>query len=443
MKPTLFIRLIATLATLWLAAAPALADTILERRYTFDKLDAFWLATLESPPPSASWFDVLGGANAPAPVVPPPANVVSDLPFGGVIIGEDRTAGATAVRRGFPVIAIPLDIAPTLHKRLALLELYLVRYRYFERGDGNTAAQLDLLRRRQMSAAAELYLIGAMLYFAEPTLQAKCQRLERIVSVEKDSLTAAAAETMEPGWRPLMPVLATVRGRLDADRLRKMVCAIAPVRTRGEMQRIVTTRVGERVMQRVEAKVRDALSLLNAAGREFQGLVNDMDVEIKSAEILELERVLGNVESNLMLVKNDQLNAATTIAEIQAVDLSQLNQPSDLQEYKRAQEKLAAMVGEIDKVLEATARLSATTPDPAIQQELRVCESLGSLYDQLDLARDTASLEASVLVPYTNCLSAAETVVRRFQAPSLDQAFAAELSRHVRQLSEAFLVGGN
>jgi hypothetical protein len=34
-------------------------------------------------------------------------------------------------------------------------------------------------------------------------------------------------------------------------------------------------------------------------------------------------------------------------------------------------------------------------------------------------------------------------VVRRFQAPSLEKAFAAELSRNVRQISDAFLASGN
>ncbi len=441
MNPNPIIRLFIVLAALWAGAAPALADAIVERRYTFDKLDTFWRSSLDSPQPSAAWFDTLG--SGPAAVVEAPSGFVPDVPFGGVIIGEDRTGGAGAVRRGFPVISMPQDIAPLLYKRLALLELYLARYGYFERGESNTAAQLDLLRRRQISAAGELYLIGAMLYFAEPTLEAKCARLERLVAVENESLRDVAAESLEPSWRPLLPALTAARSRLSADQLRKLVCGVAPVRTRGEMQRIVTTRVGERIMKEVDRKVRDALSLLNAAGEEFQTLVNDMDVEIKSAEILELERVLGNVESNLMLVKNDQLNAATTIAEIQAVDLSQLSQPTDLQDYKNAQEKLATMVGEIDKVLEATAKLSAVVPDASIQQELRACDGLATVYDQLDLTRDTASLEAGVLIPYTTCLSAAEAVVRRFQAPSLEKAFAAELSRNVRQISDAFLASGN
>lgn len=429
-----------TFAVLWLGVQPAFAETILARRYTFDKLDAFWRATLNAPP-SAQWYEAL--ASAPAGTVEAPPGFVSDVPFGGVIVGEDGSGGGNATRRGFPVIAIPQDIAPTLYKRQALLELYLNRYRYFERGEANTAADLDLLRRRQAAAAAELYLTGLMLYFAEPTLQAKCARLIRIAAVDKEALGQVTDQNLVPEWRSLLPVLTAARLRLQTDQLQKLACAIQPVRTRGEMQRIVTTRVGEHIMRAVDKKVQDALVLLNAAGSEFQALVNDMDVEIKSADILELERVLGNVESNLLLVKNDQLDATKTIGQVQDVDLSQLNQPSDLQEYKAAQAKLASMVGEIDKVLEATAKLAEAVPDPAIREELKSCEKLGSVYDQLDLTRDTASLEASVLVPYSACLSAAETVVRRFQAPSLEKAFAAELSRNVRQISDAFLVSGN
>jgi hypothetical protein len=429
----------------FVACQPAQAGTILERRYTFDKLDQFWLATLAAELPQASWFEPLAAPAGPAPVSePPPSSPATDVPFEGIIIGETRPlAGAAPVRRAFPVVAMADDVAPILNKRLALLEIYLSRYRDFERGQRDTAEQLDQLLRRQLSAATELSLIVAMLYFAEPTLQAKCTRLQRLVRVQKEMPANLPVEALEPAWRPLSPVLAAARARLDADAMREMVCAVEPVRTRGEMQRIVTTRVGEHVMREVDKKTRDALTLLNKAGEEFQALVNGMDVPIKSAEILELERLLGNVESNLLLVKNDELRASATIAEVQAVDLSTISQPGDMREYEAATASQTLMVSEIDAVLEATAELSATSQEPSIRSELAVCDGLGSLYDQLDLTRDTATVEAGVLAPYAACLAAVDAVVRRFQAPSLDQAFAAELSRNVRQISEAFLQGGN
>lgn len=436
---------IAIAAAAFSTCVAAQAQTILERRYSFGKLDQFWQQTLASEPPQAAWFEPLAVPTGPAPVTEPPVeNPVSDVPFGSVIIGETRPGpGAATVRRAFPVVAMAADVAPTLHKRLALLEIYLSRYRDFERGEKDTAEQLDQLRRRHLSAATELSLIVAMLYFAEPTLQAKCTRLQRLARVEKELPTNLPEGVLEPAWLPLGPVLAAARQRLDADAMRDMVCSVEPVRTRGEMQRIVTTRVGEHVMREVDKKTREALTLLNQASEEFQALVNGMDVPIKSAEILELERLLGNVESNLLLVKNDELRAGTTIAEVQAVDLSTINQPGDMREYEAATAKLAAMVSEIDAVLEATAQLSVAADDPAIRAELALCDGLGSLYDQLDLTRDTATVETGVLAPYTACLTAVDAVVRRFQAPSLDQVFAAELSRNVRQISEAFLQGGN
>ena len=442
---TLIVLRIVVSAVALMACLSAQAQTILERRYSFDKLDQFWRETLASQAPQPSWFEPLAVPTAPAPVTEPPAeNPISDVPFGGVIIGETRpSAGTAPVRRAFPVVAMAADVAPILHKRLALLEIYLSRYRDFERGQKDTAEQLDQLRRRQLSAATELSLIVTMLYFAEPTLQAKCTRLQRLARVRKEMPADLPDGSVEPAWLPLMPVLMAARARLDADAMRDTVCAVEPVRTRGEMQRIVTTRVGEHVMREVDKKTRDALTLLNQAGEEFQALVNGMNVPIKSAEILELERLLGNVESNLLLVKNDELRASVTIAEVQAVDLTTINQPGDMREYETATAKLASMVSEIDAVLEATAELSAASDDPSVRTDLAVCDGLGSLYDRLDLTRDTATIEAGVLSPYTTCLTAVDAVVRRFQAPSLDQAFAAELSRNVRQISEAFLQGGN
>ncbi|HEV7251591.1 MAG TPA: hypothetical protein VGN97_00605 [Mesorhizobium sp.] len=447
MRPRALLALLGATAGLCLASmAPAAGDSILDRRYTFDKLDAFWRTTLAEPPPEASRFALLGNpALAPASDVAVPSSFIPDVPFNGVVVGEDQSPEPSGeeARKGFPVIAIPGADAPVLFKRQALLELYLTRSELFERGQADGAERLDALRRRQASAAAELTLIGLMLYFSEPTLPGKCARLQRLVRLEGALPSGAPEDALEPGWRPLASILAQARARLDADKLADGVCELAPVRSRGEMRRIVTTRVRERLMREVDVKVQDALSLLQKASEEFQALVEAMNVEIRSADILELERVLGNVESNLLLVKTDGLKAASTIAEIQAVDLSQLDRPTELAEYSKAEGELAAMTAEIDRVLEATATLASSSEDPGIRRELAPCERLGAVYDDLDLTRDTASLEADVMLPLTSCLSAAEAIVRRFGAPSLDTTLAAALSSHVRQLSEAFLSSGN
>jgi hypothetical protein len=197
--------------------------------------------------------------------------------------------------------------------------------------------------------------------------------------------------------------------------------------------------VRERIMTEVRAKVDDTLQLLEASSTEFQSLVNQMDVPIFSAEIMELERVLGNAAANMVLVKDDQLNAATTIATLQAVDLSALNQPTALQEFTDGQARMTGMVALIDAVMAALADLATLEGDPAVATDLAPCAGLRGAYSALDLGLDTGSLTQMINDPYEDCIERARAVVARFQEPSLDKALMAELARHVRQISEAFL----
>jgi hypothetical protein len=215
------------------------------------------------------------------------------------------------------------------------------------------------------------------------------------------------------------------------------------VRGRAETARLVETRVRERIVQQLRRQVQDTLSLLEAASTEFQAMVNAMDVPIKSAEIMELERVLGNASANMMLVKEDQLKAAQTIATLQAVDLSTLAQPGQLSDFEQGRTRMVATVALIDGVMGALADLAQLVDDPAIAAELAPCAGLRGAYPALDLSRDTATLAQQIGGPYQTCLARARSVVDRFQEPSLDQAVMAELARHVRQLSETYLTTVN
>ena len=164
-----------------------------------------------------------------------------------------------------------------------------------------------------------------------------------------------------------------------------------------------------------------------------------MNVPILSAEILELERVLGNAASNMLLVKEDQLHAAQTIATLQAVDLATLNQPTELREFNDGQARMTAITGLIEMVMSALAELGTLVGDPALQAELAPCTALRGAYGALDLALDTGTLTQAINGPYEDCLNRARSVVARFQEPSLDKHFMAALARHVRQISETYL----
>jgi hypothetical protein len=261
--------------------------------------------------------------------------------------------------------------------------------------------------------------------------------------VEAGPLAGITEEALPPGWRPLAPIQAAASERLDAAVLAALVCTVTPVRTRGEMERIVTTRVRERIMGEVRIKVDETLVLLRAASGEFQALVNDMDVPILSAEILELERVLGNARANMLMVKEDQLSAADTIATLQAVDLSALDEPAELEEYEAADRRMQEMVSLIDGVLGAVAELDQINGDEDVAIELAPCGALRGAYLALDLGRDSSALTREVNDPYEDCLARARAVVTRFQQPTLQKALMAELATRVRQLSEAFLSSGD
>lgn len=416
-----------------------LAQSILTRSYTSAKLDELWAGTLGSSPPDPQWFEML----APGADTPEPTTVVAQpdfgVPFTGVVTGESVTpTGATEVRT-FPVLPMSPEHAAVLNRRLAWAEIYLSGYRFYEAVSTDGAAVLAALTERQYAAGLEAYLITARLYFALPDLPGKCLRLTRLNELAAGPLSGIAADRLPEDWRPLLPVQTAAAGRLGGDVLAGIVCGVEPVRGRAETLRIVENRVRERILSEVRAKVDDTLVLLEASAAEFTALVNRMNVPILSAEILELERVLGNAAANMLLVKEDQLRAAQTIATLQAVDLSSLNQPTELQEFNDGQSRMSSIAGLIEEVMAALADLAAVVEDSAVRADLEPCGVLRGAYGALDLALDTGTLTQAINGPYEDCLNRARTVVARFQEPSLDKALMAELARHVRQISETYL----
>lgn len=431
--------LIAGLLLTAAACGTVSAESILERSYTSAKLNELWSGTLGSGPPDAQWFDLLApGSDTPEPVTLVAA-VDFGVPFTGVVTGESVTPAGQTEFRTFPVIPMPPEDAAVLNRRLAWAEIYLSRYRFYEAVSTDGAEVLAALTERQYAAALEAYLITARLYFSAPDLPGKCVRLTRLNEIAAGPLSGIGADLLPEDWRDLLAIQAATAARLGGDVLAGTVCGVEPVRGRAETIRIVENRVRERIITEVRAKVDDTLTLLAASAAEFTALVNRMDVPILSAEILELERVLGNAAANMMLVKEDQLRAAQTIATLEAVDLSTLNQPTELQEFNDGQSRMTAMAGLIEEVMTSLAALASVVDDPSVQAELAPCASLRGAYGALDLTLDTGTLTQAINGPYEDCLNRARSVVVRFQEPNLDKHFMAELARHVRQISETYL----
>jgi hypothetical protein len=423
-----------------LAASAARAETVLERAYTSEKLNGFWTSTLGGAPPEVERFKLLG----PAPDAPAPSHETTTpadfgLPISGEVIGEAATPSGGVTTHGFPVIPMSADDASVLVRRLAWAEIYLNRYRYFAKVSTDTAATLSALLNRQYAAAIEAYLVTARLYFSADGVTEKCQHLTRMSEIDAGPMSGITGDKLPPSWQPLLPIAAAVRTRLGGSNLARLVCSVQPVRGRAETAKLVETRVREQIMVAVRAKVDDTLRLMNATSEAFQALVNDMDVPIKSAEVMELERVLGNAQANMVLVKDDQLKAADTIATLRAVDLSRLNQPDALSEFEDGKAKMAAIIGRIESVMSVLADLAHVANDPNISAELAPCGTLAGAYSSLDLNLDSGTLTRTIEQPYNDCIARARGVVTRFQQPSLQKAEMAELARKIRQISEAFL----
>ena len=431
--------LAAFILVLCLVGSVAHSATVLERAYTSEKLDGFWNATLGSEAPEPARFSLL----APGPDAAEPSHDAAqpdfDLPFSGEVIGEAATPAGTISTHGFPVIPLSAEDASVLMRRLAWAEIYLSRYRFFAPVSTDTTETLSALTVRQYAAAMEAYLITARLYFSAADLTEKCRHLTRMNEINAGPLSGVSADILSEAWQPLLPVADAVRTRLGTDVLANLVCSVKPVRGRAETAELVETRVRELIVVAVRAKVDDTLNLMNAASTEFQALVNDMDVLIRSADVMELERVLGNAQANMVLVKEDQLKATETIDTLRAVDLSSLNQPDALKEFEDGKARMSEIIGQIEAVMTALADLSDVFDDPGILAELSSCASLAGAYSALDLSLDTGALTRTINGPYEDCINHVRAVVARFQNPSLQKAEMAELARHVRQISEIYL----
>ena len=413
MRQLLWITLLGSLS------APVEAqNAVLDRAYGINKLDGFWRATLGREAPDTAAFAMFETAAAvPEPVREPAVDF--GVPIIGEVVGETAPGtGGQGARLAFPVIPLREEEAGPLMRRLAWAELYLTRVGYYAEDQEDPSEMVAALAARQKAAALEAYLITARLYFAAPDLTEKCTRLTRMAALEDSALDTGVEVTPAEGWAVLEPLRAA-----------------EPVRGRAETVRLIEVQVRERIALEARAKVEDSLTLLNAAAEEFQSLVNAMDVEILTAEILELERVFGNAAANIRLVQNDQLKAEETISELEAVDLSALNQPGEMSEYQAAQGQMAAMVALMDGVLTELAALAELRPDDGLAD----CRGLGSVYDALDMNRDSFVLTTEIEGPYVACLARARALVEAGTTPSLETELMAELARHVGQISANLL----
>lgn len=418
-----------------LGAGAAQADSVLNRAYGIDKLDAFWRATLGSEAPDTAPFEMFEvAADIPEPVSEP--SVDFGVPIIGEVLGETAPVdGGQGARLAFPVIPLDDEEAGPMMRRLAWAELYLTRVGYYAEGSEDSSAEVALLAQRQKAAAVEAYLALARLYFAAPDLTEKCTRLTRMAALEDSALEMGVDVALPEGWGALLPLKDAAAARLGDSALTDLVCAFEPVRGRAETVRLIEVRVRERIALEARAKVEDSLRLLRAAAAEFQGLVNEMDVEILTAEILELERVFGNAAANIRLVQNDQLRAEETIAELEAVDLSALNQPGEMSEYQAAQGQMAAMVALMDGVLTELEALAPLVPDDGLAE----CRGLGAVYDAPDMSLDSFTLTAAIEGPYVACLAQARALVEAGTTPSLQTELMGELAKHVGQISANLL----
>ena len=426
MRQLLWITLLGSLS-----APVAAQNAVLDRAYGINKLDGFWRATLGSEAPDTAAFAMFETAAAvPEPVREPAVDF--GVPIIGEVVGETAPGtGGQGARLAFPVIPLREEEAGPLMRRLAWAELYLTRVGYYAEDQEDPSEMVAALAARQKAAALEAYLITARLYFAAPDLTEKCTRLTRMAALEDSALDTSVEVTPAEGWAVLEPLRVAAAERLGGSALSDLVCAFEPVRGRAETVRLIEVRVRERIALKVE----DSLTLLNAAAEEFQSLVNAMDVEILTAEILELERVFGNAAANIRLVQNDQLKAEETISELEAVDLSALNQPGEMSEYQAAQGQMAAMVALMDRVLTELAALAELLPDDGLTD----CRGLGSVYDALDMNRDSFVLTTEIEGPYVTCLASARALVEAGTSPSLETELMAELARHVGQISANLL----
>ena len=423
-----------------LVAVGARAESTLERRYSFDKLEGFWSATLGATPPDAAPYErLVEGDEPPAAVTPAPVDF--GLPQIGEIIGESAEENGQITRLGFPVIPLDEGEAATMMRRLAWAELYLTRYRFYVAASTDPSDAVARMAGRQIAAGLETYLVNARLYYAAPDMQEKCTRLMRLQTLATGALAAIGQVAVPADWARLAEIQHELGPALDAVPLATLVCSVEPVRGQRETRRIVITRVRELLAAAAREKVDETLVLLDAAAEEFQTLVNNMDVEIKTAEILDLERRFGNAAANLELVKTDQLRADMTIQELEAVDLSALSRPGDLEDLTNAEGLITDMAGRIDVVLDSLSALGDLTPISGTGAALSACSALRDLYEDLDLDRDSAVLSAEIVGPYEDCLTRTRAAVTEANTPNLQTVLAAELAHHVRRLSENFFTG--
>lgn len=425
--------------------------SILDRKYTFDKLDEFWNSNFKNRPPQTSWFEEMAsnGQKFPTVIKTTSSSVGDDLPFDGVLIGEETENGSggsgggsghQGEMKGFPVIPIPVEVAQKLYQRLPLLEIYLNRYSSFASTSTDTSEQLTLLRQRYYSVGVEVYLSNLLRYFSESTFQKKCDRLQRASLIMESLLREAKENDLLPEWRVLWPIYENAKNRMGNDILKPVVCTVSPAETRAQIQKKVKDLVQEMLYFEVSKKVEETVVLLNGVSGDFQKVVNEMNgVQIKTTDIMEFEQTLRNVSSNLLLVKNDSLKEQQLLKKLGEIDLTKLSDQTGSGDLKKALQQTDDLFEQMRLGVSELSNLSSISNNATYRGELLVCSSMPSRLQNINWQQDTATLRKYITEPYNQCLSAASRMVTDLKRPSPMQKVWSKFASFVKEISSDFL----
>lgn len=203
------------------------------------------------------------------------------------------------------------------------------------RTDRASVAELSNISKREKYALSDLVMLNARLYYAAPTSAQKCSYIKRVASLYEQFMIRFGSDDpnhffiVKPNDNDPSAALEFTQEKV-LDVLKKEfaaphVCNFVLQGSRSKQQQAIIDETTRLFTDKVVAEINTYKLGVNEAGTSFttlKGKLGPDKIKVRTKDILDFERDLLNLESNLKLVSGDDFGVEGKITESKTADVS-------------------------------------------------------------------------------------------------------------------------
>ncbi len=467
------------------------AQTPFVEKYTFTQLNDFWKSTGGSPSAdkAAAMYEAALLTTNLKDVEKTPETMEAEKPKGvlgqiSALLGAkpSPTSPESIPEPSYTFFTYRLTAATSafLTDRQIKLNNFLSRSAFYDASGiladapvGDTAvltrvnkekAELAKLRR---AASLELYYIQIARTAQATKLPVKCRSIQDADSLRAPLLTDVKSASLTDedfkvyfadSAKPLVSLFSKIDKRYGQTVATKAACLARPLLSKSEQESKIIAKVEGKVvnyLQDEQSPPKQTLAAINAIVQKYKTVLESIQVDPKTKELLELERNLANVQSNVEMVASDMLLVKADVEKMSTLDLSTIDSISSgttrpqhplISKVNKLRGELITQVAKFLKAFESVHTKAAANE----KSQLSSCNELSKNYlalveplllqgEELKIREVKPIIFSSFNTKYSSCLTQISDYATSLTVRTETDEYLEEFAKQLEQLSDKVL----